>query len=165
MVPVPGHCALALKGILFRQGAQNHFLAVCIYNSNRFVDRVTAATLNRRETWVKNMALMESCADKCPCPVPEYYQLRVPVPGYRARVFVRAPLKCYVHIGARAQAPNGTQSGRGLRVERTQAILKCVVMCEFFIFFFFFLFLLCTLYTKQCFWRDVFPSCFTIEKD
>ena len=40
---------------------------------------------------------------------------RVPVPGYRAQVFVRAPLKGYVHIGARAQAPNpGTKSGRGL---------------------------------------------------
>ena len=53
LVPVPGHCALALKGMLFRQGAQNHFLAVCIYNSNRFVDRLTAATSNRRETCVR----------------------------------------------------------------------------------------------------------------
>ena len=70
LVPVPGHCALAPKGMLFTHcGAQKHFLAVCIYDSNCFVDRLTAATSNRRETWItKNMALMESCADKCPCP-------------------------------------------------------------------------------------------------
>ena len=94
------------RNVVQTEGAQNHFLSVCIYNSNRFVDRLTAATSNRRETWVKNMALMESCADKCPCPgtVPEGY-LR------SAR-----PLKCYVHIGARAQAPNpSTKSGRSLR--------------------------------------------------
>ena len=48
------------------------------------------------------------------------------IPGYRAQVFVQAPLKCYVHIfvlfcccyvhiGARAQAPNpGTKSGCSL---------------------------------------------------
>ena len=64
------------------------------------------------------MALMKYCADKSPCPgmVPEYYlRERVPTPGYCAQVFVRAPLKCYVHIGARAQAPNpGTKSGRSL---------------------------------------------------
>ena len=84
LVSVPGHCALALKGILFIQGAQNHFLAVCIYNSHRFVDCLTAATSNRRETWVKNMALMESCANKCPRPgtMPEYYLRReCPYPG------------------------------------------------------------------------------------
>ena len=41
---------------------------------------------------------------------------RVPVPGtYRAQVFMQAPLKCYVHIGAHAQAPNpGTKSGCSL---------------------------------------------------
>ena len=38
-----------------------------------------------------------------------------PMSGYRAQVFVRVPLKCYVHIGARAQAPNPvTKSERGL---------------------------------------------------
>ena len=76
--------------MLFRQGAQNHFLSVCIYNSNRFVDRLTTATSNRRETWVKNMALMESCADKCPCPgtVPEYYLRReCPYPGTVLKFF------------------------------------------------------------------------------
>ena len=72
LVPAPGHCALALKGMLFRQGAQNHFLAVCIYNSNRFVDRLTAATSNRRETWVKKHG-----TDGILC-------RQVPVPGYGA---------------------------------------------------------------------------------
>lgn len=34
-----------------------------------------------------------------------------------SEVFVGAPLKCYVHIGALAEAPNlGTKSGRGLRL-------------------------------------------------
>ena len=45
---------------------------------------VIAATSNHSETWVKSMALMESCADKCPCPgmVPEYYLWReCPHPG------------------------------------------------------------------------------------
>ena len=124
---VPGHCALALKLMLFRHLGALSFVSIycgvlltlhcsfiiccscscsslleaipsivsctifCIYQSDRFVDRpfrarhlVTAATSNRRETWVKNMALMESCADKCPCPgtVPEYYLRReCPYPG------------------------------------------------------------------------------------
>ena len=63
------------------------------------------------------MALLKSCADRCPCAgtVPEYDLRRVPVPGYRAQVFVRVSLKCYLHIGVHAQAPNpGTKSGRGL---------------------------------------------------
>ena len=39
---------------------------------------------------------------------------QVPIPGYRARVFVWVPLKCYIHIGARAKASNpGTKSGHG----------------------------------------------------
>ena len=61
-------------------------------------------TSNHRETWVKSMA----CADKCPClgTVPEYYLQRMSIPRYCAQVFVRAPLKCYIHIGAHAQVPN-----------------------------------------------------------
>ena len=39
LVPMPGHCALAPKEMLFTHcGAQNHFLAVYIYDSNHFVD-------------------------------------------------------------------------------------------------------------------------------
>ena len=48
----------------------------------------TAVTSNHRETWVKNMALMKSCADKCSCPgtVPEYYLWReCPYPGTMLR--------------------------------------------------------------------------------
>ena len=49
--------------------------------------------------------------------------IQVPVSGYRAQVFVRAPLKYYVHIGAHAQAPNPSiKSGRGLsRLEKDLA--------------------------------------------
>ena len=37
---------------------------------------------------------------------------------YRAQVFVRASQKCYIHIGARAQAPNpGTKSGGSLKID------------------------------------------------
>ena len=44
-------------------------------------------------------------------PVPRYGAWilpleRVPVPRYCAQVFVQAPLKCYIYIGARAQAAN-----------------------------------------------------------
>ena len=73
LVSVPGHCALALKGMLFIQGAQNHFLAVCIYNSHRFVDRLTAATSNRRETWRKKHGTDEILCRQVPepgCPYP-----------------------------------------------------------------------------------------------
>ena len=90
--------ALALKGKLFRQGAQNHFLSVCIYNSNRFVDCLTAATSNRRETWVKKHGTDGILCRQVPVPGYGAWILpseRVPVPGYRAQVFVRAPLKCY----------------------------------------------------------------------
>ena len=46
---------------------------------------------------------------------------RVPVPGYCAQVFVWAPLKCYVHICAHAQALNPvTKSGRGLSLSLRQ---------------------------------------------
>ena len=111
LVPVPGHCALAPKEMLFTHcGAQKHFLAVCIYDSNCFVDRLTAATSNHRETRVtKNMALMESCADKCPCPGGRCLNTTFGESArtrYCAQVFVRAPLKCYVHIGAHAQPRN-----------------------------------------------------------
>ena len=48
---------------------------------------VTATTSNHSETWVKSMALMKSCADKCPWDgawiLPSE---RVPVPGYHAQV-------------------------------------------------------------------------------
>ena len=106
--------ALALKGKLFRQGAQNHFLSVCIYNSNRFVDCLTAATSNRRETWVKKHGTDGILCRQVPVPGYGAWILpseRVPVPGYRAQVFVQAPLKCYVHIGAQAPNPR-TKSGR-----------------------------------------------------
>ena len=54
------------------------------FNLLRCCHLVTTATSNHRETWVKNMALMKSCADKCPCPgkVPQYYLRReCPYPG------------------------------------------------------------------------------------
>ena len=80
-----------------------------------------SATTNHSETWVKSMALMKSCFRQVPVPTDSTWILpleRVPVPGYCAPVFVQAPLKCYVHFGVRAQAPNpGTKSGRGLREE------------------------------------------------
>ena len=101
-------------GMLFRQGAQNHFLAVCIYNSNRFVDRLAAATSNHRETWVKKHGTDGILCRQVPVPGYGAWILpseRVPVPGYRAQVFVQAPLKCYVHIGAQAPNPR-TKSGR-----------------------------------------------------
>ena len=67
------------------------------------------------------MALVQYCADKCPCPgmVPEYYLRRdFLYPGTVLKLW--APLKYYVHIGARAQAPNPrTKSGRGLSLDRT----------------------------------------------
>ena len=46
--------------------------------------RAVVSTSNRRKTWVKSMALIKSCADKCPClsTVPEYYLWReCPYPG------------------------------------------------------------------------------------
>ena len=49
---------------------------------------------------------------------------QVPVLGYRAHFFVRAPLRCYVHIGAHAQVLSpGTKSGRGLRKPWVQQCL------------------------------------------
>ena len=98
---MPGHCALALKGMLFRQGAQNHFLAVCIYNSNRFISCLTTSTSNRMGK--------KHGTDEILC-------RQVPIPRYHFYVFVGAPLKCYLHIGACAEAPNpSTKSGHGLR--------------------------------------------------
>ena len=67
------------------------------------------------------MALVQYCADKCPCPgtVPEYYLRRDCLyPGTVLKFW--APLKYYVHIGARVQAPNPrTKSERGLSLDRT----------------------------------------------
>ena len=78
---VPGHCALALKGMLFRDRGALSFVSICCTYCCHLV---TTATSNHRETWVKNMTLMKSCAKKCPCPgtVPEYYLWReCPYPG------------------------------------------------------------------------------------
>ena len=56
--------------------------------------------------------------------VPVLPSERVPVLGYRAHFFVRAPLRCYVHIGAHAQVLSpGTKSGRGLRKPWVQQCL------------------------------------------
>ena len=117
LVPVPGHCALALKEMLFRQGAQNHFLAVCIDNNNRFVDHLTTATSNCRGTWVKKHGTDGILCRQVPVPGYGAWILPsegVPVLRYHAQGFVWAPLKCYVHIGAHAPNP-GTKSGRSLK--------------------------------------------------
>ena len=45
LVPVPGHCAIALKGMLIRRRGALSFVSVCC--------GVTATTSNHSETWVK----------------------------------------------------------------------------------------------------------------
>ena len=76
------------------------------FNSLRCCNLVTTATSNHREMCKKRGT------DEILCKQAPGYgawilpSKRVPVPGYRAHVFVRAPLKCYVHICTRAQAPN-----------------------------------------------------------
>ena len=105
LVPVPGHCALALKGMLFRH---------CGVPSCHHRNFKSQGNMGKKHG-----------TDEILCrqvPVPGYGawilpSQRVPVPGYRAHVFVRASLKCYIHIGAHAQAPNpGTKSGHGLKL-------------------------------------------------
>ena len=108
LVPVPGQCALALKGMLVRhRGAQDH-----IYFSFQFA-AVLPFCHHRNFKSQGNMGKKHG-TDEILCkqvPVSGYGAWiltleRVPVPGYRAHVFVQAPLKCYVHICTRAQAPN-----------------------------------------------------------
>ena len=78
------------------------------FNLLRCCQLVTTATSNHRETCKKHGTDEILCKQ---VPVSGYGAWiltleRVHVSGYRAHVFVRAPLKCYVHICTHAQAPN-----------------------------------------------------------
>ena len=116
LVPVPGHCALALKGMLF--SVQTPWCPEVLFQFAAVLPSCNHRNFKSQGNMGKSMADEILCKQ---VPVPEYgawilSSERVPVPGYRAQVFVLSPLKCYVHIGARAQAPNpSTKSGRGLR--------------------------------------------------
>ena len=105
LVPVTGHCALALKGMLFRHRGAISFVSICC--------SVAIYCHHCNFKWQGNMGKKHG-TDEILCrqvPVPVYGAWilpseRVPVPRYCAQVFVRAPLRCYVHIGVCVQAPN-----------------------------------------------------------